>query len=235
MAPPLSPDTLVRILKAEGLTVREYRDWRTHRRPATAGAFSPIHGVMNHHTVTGPGADVVALCYRGHANLPGPLCQGVITKDGTVWLVSAGRANHAGLGDGDVLKAVKYEEYGAVPPTDNQANVDGNAHFYGFEHENKGDGKDPWPARQYLAIVKANAAICRHYQWTEKSCIGHLEWQPGKVDPRGFTMTKLRADIKACLAKPAGKWGGVVKTVTLTIAQRVAALEAAVKALRAQK
>lgn len=229
MAPPLSPDILVRILKAEGLTVREYKDWRTHRRPATAGAFGPINGVMIHHTVTGPKVDVVALCYNGHANLPGPLCQGVITKDGTVWLTSAGRSNHAGLGDGDVLEAVINES--ATLPKANQADTDGNARFYGFECENKGDGKDPWPAKQYVAIVKAATAIERHYGW-KNSTIGHLEWQPGKVDPRGFTMAKLRADIKACRALPAGKWGGPIKKAVLTLqslAKRVAALEAKVK------
>lgn len=228
MAPPLSAATLLKILQAEGLKVKEYRDWRTHRRPATTGAFSSINGVMVHHTVTGPKTDVVALCYNGHSNLPGPLCHGVITKDGTVWLVSAGRANHAGLGDGDVLDAVRAER--ATLPKANQADTDGNAHFYGFEAENLGDGKDPWPAKQYVAIVKAATAIERHYGWVN-STIGHLEWQPGKVDPRGFSMSKLRADIKACRALPAGKWGGVVTTVKLTLEQRVAALEAAVKKL----
>lgn len=229
MAPPLSPDILLRILKAEGLTVREYKSWRTHRRPASTGAFGPINGVMIHHTVTGPKVDVVALCYNGHANLPGPLCQGVITKDGTVWLTSAGRSNHAGLGDGDVLQAVINES--ATLPKANQADTDGNRHFYGFECENLGDGKDPWPAKQYVAIVKAATAIERHYGWVN-STIGHLEWQPGKVDPRGFTMAKLRSDIKACRAKPAGKWGGAVVKAKLTLeslAKRVAALEAKVK------
>jgi hypothetical protein len=48
-------------------------------------------------------------------------------------------------------------------------------------------------------------------------------------------MPKFRRDVAACLALPAGKWGGVVVQVKLTLEQRVAALEAAVKALRAQK
>ncbi|MBA2951425.1 peptidoglycan recognition protein family protein [Streptomyces himalayensis] len=234
MAPPMSPDTLLAVLKKEGCTVKEYGSWRTHNRNHK-GAWGPINGTMTHHTATGPGVDVVALCYKGHSTLPGPLCQGVITKSGTVWLTSAGRANHAGLGDDDVLAAVKLESYGDYPPADNEANTDGNAHFYGFECENLGDGKDPWPAKQYIAMVKANAAILRHYGWTAKSAIAHKEWQPGKVDPRGIDMLKFRKDIAACLALPAGKWGGVVTAVKLTLEQRVAALEAAVKALRSQK
>ncbi|MYS52735.1 N-acetylmuramoyl-L-alanine amidase, partial [Streptomyces sp. SID6013] len=29
-----------------------------------------------------------------------------------------------------------------------------------------------------------------------RSVIGHLEWQPGKVDPRGFTMDSMRERIR---------------------------------------
>ena len=112
----------------------------------------------------GPGAaSTVRLCRDGHPDLPGPLCHGVITKDGTVHLVGYGRANHAGLGDDDVLRAVIAEK--PLPP-DNEANTDGNRHFYGFECENLGDGKDPWPAAQLEAIERAAAAVCRHHGWT---------------------------------------------------------------------
>jgi hypothetical protein len=48
-----------------------------------------------------------------------------------------------------------------------------------------GDGKDPWPAAQIEAIVRVITAICRHHDWTARSAIRHLDWQPGKVDPRG--------------------------------------------------
>ncbi|MER6336047.1 N-acetylmuramoyl-L-alanine amidase, partial [Streptomyces tendae] len=81
-------------------------------------------------------------------------------------------------------------------PGDNEANTDGNRHFYGFECENLGDGDDPWPAVQLEAIERAAAALCRHHGWNERSVIGHLEWQPGKVDPRGFTMASMRERIR---------------------------------------
>lgn len=48
---------------------------------------------------------------------------------------------------------------------------------------------------QLLAIEKVAAAICRHHGWGERSTIGHLEWQPGKIDPRGFTMASMRERI----------------------------------------
>jgi hypothetical protein len=147
---------------------------------------------MIHHTVTRGSAATVRLCRDGYRSLPGPLCHGVITKDGTVHLVGHGRADHAGLGDDGVLRAVIAEQ--ALPP-DSQADTDGNRHFYGFECENLGDGADPWPDVQLEAITRVAAAVCRRHGWTERSVIGHLEWQPGKVDPRGFTMEWLRGRV----------------------------------------
>ncbi|MFD8516611.1 peptidoglycan-binding protein [Streptomyces antimycoticus] len=192
MAKPLSAAAFLKALKDEGLKVVEVGSWRTHNREGH-GAWGPVHGVMIHHTVTKGTKDTVDICRNGHASLPGPLCHGVIAKDGTVYLVGYGRANHAGLGDDDVLQAVIDEK---PVPTDNEANTDGNARFYGFECENLGDGKDPWPAVQLKAIEKAAAALCRAHGWGERSVIGHLEWQPGKIDPKGFTMASMRSRVK---------------------------------------
>jgi len=191
MAAPLSAEKLLKALRAEGLTVIEVGDWRTHNRNHK-GAWGPVYGVMIHHTVTEGSARTVDLCRHGHSALPGPLCHGVITKDGRVHLVGYGRTNHAGLGDDDVLQAVVAER---ALPAANEASTDGNRSFYGFECENLGDGKDPWPAVQLEAIEKASAAICRAHGWNPRSVIGHKEWQPGKVDPRGFTMDSMRDRI----------------------------------------
>lgn len=191
MAKPLSASKLVDILRAEGLTVHEVRSWRTHNRNSK-GPWGPVNGVMIHHTVTSGTEASVNICYNGYSGLPGPLCHGVIDKKGHVHLVGNGRANHAGLGDGDVLRAVINET--KLPP-DNEADTDGNRHFYGFECVNLGDGKDPWPEAQKEAIEKVSAAICRHHGWSERSVIGHKEWQPGKQDPRGFTMDGMRKRI----------------------------------------
>ncbi|MCM1943338.1 N-acetylmuramoyl-L-alanine amidase [Streptomyces sp. G3] len=191
MATPMTATTFLQALRAEGLHVVEVGDWRNHNRNHK-GAWGPVNGVMIHHTVTKGTARTVEICRTGYSSLPGPLCHGVIAKDGTVYLVGYGRANHAGLGDDDVLRAVVAEN---PLPADNEASTDGNRHFYGFECENLGDGKDPWPAVQLEAIERVSAAICRHHGWSERSVIGHLEWQPGKVDPRGFTMSSMRARI----------------------------------------
>jgi hypothetical protein len=201
MAKPLSADRLLKALRAEGLTVVEHRNWRTHNRNSK-GRWGPVNGVMIHHTVTKGTKNTVELCYNGRSDLPGPLCHGVIAKDGTVYLVGHGRANHAGLGDDDVLRAVVDE---TALPRDNELNTDGNARFYGFECVNLGNGKDPWPQVQLEAIEKAAAALCRAHGWSEKSVIGHLEWSIQKIDPRGFTMVSMRGRIKDRLAaKPSG-------------------------------
>lgn len=143
MAPPMSADRFLKALKDEGVTVVEVGSWRSHNRNSK-GAWGPVNGVMIHHTVTSGSARTVDICRNGYSGLPGPLCHGVITKDGRVHLVGYGRANHAGLGDDDVLAAV-IAERASYPPV-NEANTDGNARFYGFECENLGDGKDPGPA-----------------------------------------------------------------------------------------
>jgi len=190
-------------LKRAGLAVQEYREWRTHNRNHK-GAWGGVNGVMIHHTVSSADDSSVALCYNGHSTLPGPLCHAVGRNDGRIALVSAGRANHAGNGDPDVLAAVVAER--ALPAV-NQATVDGNRRFYGLEIVNLGDNKDTYPAKQYRSAVLWAAAICRHHGWSERSVIGHKEWQPGKIDPRGpvegkgaFSMRTFRSDVRAQLA-----------------------------------
>ncbi|MFG2389379.1 N-acetylmuramoyl-L-alanine amidase [Streptomyces lavendulae] len=191
MSVPMSADRFLGALRAEGLTVVQVGAWRTHNRNHK-GPWGPVNGVMIHHTVTRGTAYSVELCRDGDSDLPGPLCHGVIGKDGRVHLVGYGRANHAGAGDSDVLAAVIAER--RLPP-DNQVDTDGNRHFYGFECVNLGDGEDPWPAVQLDAIARAAAAVCRVHGWGSRSVLGHLEWQPGKIDPKGFTMDSMRARV----------------------------------------
>ncbi|MEO3749740.1 N-acetylmuramoyl-L-alanine amidase [Streptomyces sp. B6B3] len=203
MATPLSADRVLSALRDEGVKVVEYKSWRTHNRNHV-GAWGPVHGVMIHHTVTTGTQSTVDLCYDGRSDLPGPLCHGVIAKDGTCYLVGHGRANHAGSGDGDVLDAVIAE---SSLPADNETDTDGNIHFYGFECVNLGDGQDPWPPEQVEAVVRASAALCRAHGWGNDgptSVIGHLEWQPGKIDPRGpgVSMGDIRERVTERLDHP---------------------------------
>ncbi|MGW4883353.1 peptidoglycan-binding protein [Streptomyces murinus] len=205
MATPMTASTFLAALRGEGVTVAETGNWENHNR-AGHGAWGPVNGVMIHHTAGNSG--MVDYCYNGGSGLPGPLCHGVIDKQGTVHLVGYGRANHAGGGDSKVLTAVINESYGDRPPAPHQHEgsagaVDGNARFYGFECVNLGDGRDPWPAAQLEAIERVAAAICRHHGWSARSVIGHLEWSDWKSDPRGFSMTDMRERIEKRLGRAA--------------------------------
>jgi N-acetylmuramoyl-L-alanine amidase len=197
MSNPMSADTFLQALLDEGLTVVQVGDWR-HRNRNQKGPWGAVHGVMIHHTVTQGTASTVRIVENGYSSLPGPLCHGMIAKSGVVHLVGYGRANHAGLGDPDVLNAVISER---ALPGDDEATVDGNRAFYGFECENLGTGSDLWPDAQLDAIERVSAAICRAHQWGARSVIGHLEWQPGKVDPKGFTMAGMRDRVAARLGQ----------------------------------
>lgn len=208
MSEPLTATQFAAALRAEGLTVIEYDGWRTHNRNHK-GPWGPVHGSLQHHTVSSGTASSVALCRNGYAELPGPLCHGVIDKTGTVHLIGYGRTNHAGGGDPNVLQAVIDERYGERPPVPRVGNangIDGNRHFYGFECINLGDGKDPWPAEQVEAMVRSSAALDRAHGWTEKSSIAHREWSSDKPDPAGPGMPSMpafRARIKERLAHAA--------------------------------
>lgn len=226
----------VRALVAEGVTVREYKKWSTHNR-AGHGDWGPVNGVMIHHTASHNALNVV---YDGRSDLPGPLAHGYIDKEGIVWLTGCGRANHAGGGDRDVLNAVIAESYATRPPATHEHEgssgaVDGNVHFYGWECENLGDGQDPWPRDQYVAMVRATAAICRFHGWGAKSAIGHLEWSDWKSDPKGFGMATFRTDLAAALRAKPKAWppaGPVEAKPAPTLAdleKRVAAIEAKLK------
>ncbi|MEW1679258.1 peptidoglycan recognition family protein [Streptomyces noursei] len=183
-------------LRREGVRVTQVGNWSRHSRNAK-GAWLGNAGVMIHHTATSGVHDSVAVCNRGYAGLPGPLCHGVISKEGRVYLVGYGRANHAGLGDSHVLAAVLH---GRARPAPKLLDTDGNTLFFGFEVINLGDGRDPVTAAQLDAVVRTSAAICRHKGWGAHRVIGHKEWQKGKIDPRAFSMSVLRSRVARRLA-----------------------------------
>lgn len=199
MAEPGTAAKFIAALKARGVKVVEHEGWRTHNR-AGHGAWGPLHGVMMHHTAGLNG--MVEYVYNGSAELPGPLCHGLIAKDGTVTLIGWGRTNHAGGGDPDVLKAVEREDAKLPKTNEHQGSagaVDGNPHFIGFECVNKGDGIDPWPAVQIKAMKAAAAAVCDLYGWSAKSVIRHLDWSDYKSDPKGIDWPKFQADVQKLL------------------------------------
>lgn len=199
MATPLTASKALAQFKKFKLDVVETDGWRDRNRNHK-GKWGPANGVMLHHTVTRGTAASLRVLTEGYAGLPGPLCHAMIDKDGTFYLIGWGRANHAGLGDSRVLDAVAREV--AIPGARN-SDTDGNPRFYGFECVNMGDGKDPWPEAQVDAMCRASAALCAAHGWGAGSVIGHLEWQPGKIDPRGLSMPWMRDRISGLITSGA--------------------------------
>lgn len=165
--------------------------WASHNRGTRGDGWGPVHGVIIHHF--GPYKSLsgaIDLAYDGRSDLPGPLYHGLIDTQGTLHLIGWGRANHAGAGDADVLRHVTAEDYPLPRPDHNS--VDGNARFYGICLLNRGDGKQKYPTKQLAAAAKVAALLCSYHQgWTERSVIGHKEWEAGKIDP-SLPMSRFR-------------------------------------------
>lgn len=171
------------------------------RDDETGKTFGPVHGVTIHHTA-GVGPGMPAYCRNGSPSLPGPLCHDFLAKDGTLYVVGHGRTNHAGT----VTPAVAAELRKETPQPsrdllEGTESVDGNDFLHGLEIENRGDGKDPYPAVQYDTAVRWAAAHCRFYGWNAHSAWGHKEITRRKVDP-SFPMPDFRNRVVARLAPP---------------------------------
>lgn len=178
------------ILQDAGLKVAETPDWRTRGR----ADMGPLKGVMCHHTATPkrvPGnMPTLNLLITGRAAsggtpaLAGPLAQLGLGRDGTFYLIAAGRANHAGSGRWQGL-------------------VDaGNASFIGIEAENSGLPDDtPWPAIQLDAYYRGVAAILKKIGAGPSMCCGHKEYATPagrKTDP-SLDMADFRAHVASFL------------------------------------
>lgn len=176
------PVWLAEVLAAGGVNLVEFPGWRDRGH----GDFKDIRGVMAHHTGS-DSASAESIAY-GRPDLPGPLSQLHIARDGTVTVVAVGVAWHAGVG-----------MYPWLP-----ANM-GNWHMIGIECANSGTSPSAphrrnWPGAQYLALVRCCAAINRRLAQNSNRTIGHKEYAgsaQGKWDPGAINMDILRADIQA--------------------------------------
>jgi hypothetical protein len=181
---------LAEVLEDAGLMVAEQPGWRTRGR----GDVGTIKGVMCHHTagaLTGimPSLGIVT---NGRPDLPGPLAQLCLGRDGTFFVVAAGRANHAGVGS-----------WQGITP--------GNSSFIGIEAENTGETSgptaDPWPAVQIDAYHRGVAAILNKIGADVIMCCGHKEYAlPAgrKVDPT-FDMNDFRLRVAAIMVGTAAR------------------------------
>jgi hypothetical protein len=177
-----------------GLKVSEVTGWQTRGR-----RLLTIRGVICHHTASPPGKNMPSLStlIHGRSDLPGPLCQVGLGRDGTCYVVAAGAANHAGRG------VTNY-----VDLKGNRVTItDGNGQMLGVEAENSGTG-EAWSDKQLEAYVGLCAAICRKMKLPSGAVAGHKEYAlpvGRKIDPAGFSMVEFRHRVAAVLGDVAPK------------------------------
>lgn len=175
------PPTIVGHLRSWGLTVVELPGWQTRGRDFTS---RPVV-IVDHHTGT-PDSRTGDLPTKnvlidGRSDLPGPLCQFGLGRSGTVYLVAAGRANHAGKGSWDGVNV-------------------GNDRSLGIEAESAGGGH--WTPAQLHAYPLLNAALCQFLNQPATRVCAHRESalpHGRKDDPVGIDMPAMRVKVAKLL------------------------------------
>lgn len=168
---------LASVLEGASLKVAVVPGWEARGR----AEMGPVLGVMCHHTATPRTGNMPTLqtLIDGRSDLPGPLSQLGLGRDGTFYVVAAGRCNHAGYGVWQGLNA-------------------GNTNFIGIEAENTGLSNDsPWPDVQLDAYRRGVAAILMHVHRPALFCVGHKEFATpaGRKDDPDFDMVAFRRDV----------------------------------------
>ncbi len=169
------------VLEAAGVKVAEVDGWQTRGH----GDMGKVVGVLCHHTVGLPQGNMPSLrtLINGREDLPGPLAQLGLGRDGTYYIIAAGLCFHAGAGSW-------------------QSITTGNHSFIGIEAENTGRDDDPWPEVQMDAYHRGVAAILNKIGCSSESCAGHKEYalpHGRKPDPT-FDMDEFRASVATLLA-----------------------------------
>jgi len=175
------------VLKAAGLKVAECPGWQT----SGIGEMGTVLGVLCHHTATTirtgnmPSLNILIHGRTGSDALQGPLAQLGLGRDGTYYIIAAGRCNHAGPG--------KWKEI-----------TSGNTHLIGIEAENMGhESLEKWPEVQLQAYYRGVAAILNHIGRDEDYCIGHKEYRlpKGYKDDPDLDMNNFRLQVKKIMTE----------------------------------
>jgi hypothetical protein len=171
------------VLEAAGLKVAEESGWQTRGH----GDMGEVKGVICHHTGGAPRGNMPSLrvVVMGRPDLPGPLSQLCLGRDGTWYVVAAGRCFHAGGG--------RWID-----------ETRGNSCFIGIEAENSGRPDDAWPEVQIDAYQRGVAAILKHLKRPAEWCAGHKEFAlpiGRKPDP-SFDMVQFRAAVARWIDNP---------------------------------
>jgi hypothetical protein len=168
------------VLKGAGLKVSLVDGWEERGR----GDVGSTCGVICHHTAGPKDGNMPTLrtLINGRDDLPGPLSQLGLGRDGTFYVIAAGRCNHAGTGIWQGLHT-------------------GNSNFIGIEAENTGGASDPWPSVQMESYARGVAAILKHIGKGADFCAGHKEYAlpVGRKNDPNFSMAAFRQQVATIL------------------------------------
>ena len=167
-------------LRSAGLKVVEVAGWQTRG----SVYFSPI-GSIDHHTAGSSigNAPSLKICTYGYGGLNGPLCNVLIGRDNTCYVVAAGKANHAGSGTWKGLV--------------------GNSSVFGVERENIGNPNEPWRKDQTITAAKVHAALISSHTANPEYVCEHKEWAPNrKFDAHSIDGSYMRGLVRYFLKKP---------------------------------
>lgn len=179
---PYSLTWLPEVLEAAGLKVAPVPGWRERGH----GDMGLVKGVICHHTATpttSGNMPTLNTLIQGRSDLPGPLAQLGLGRDGTYYIVAAGKCYHAGKGSWQGL-------------------TNGNGNFIGIEAENWGRKQDlPWPSAQLDAYHRGVAAILKHVGRSARYCAAHREYAlpVGRKPDTLFDMAVFRTTVDAIL------------------------------------
>lgn len=171
---------LARVARRAGYPVVEVAGWKTRGRP---GGMSDIRTITAHHTANGgargdyPSLRVVR---DGRPGLPGPLAQLGVGVGGTIYVIAAGKCNHAG--------ASRSSDYL-------------NGHAIGIEAEAVGvpGAKRDWPPAQMDAYSRLCAALVDEFDLSVSDVRGHKETcsPHGRKSDPSFAMDGFRRRVAA--------------------------------------
>ncbi|MDH2424721.1 N-acetylmuramoyl-L-alanine amidase [Sphaerisporangium sp. TRM90804] len=156
---------LAAVARRTGYPVVECSGWRTRGH----GPQPAVQGVVAHHTA---GWDDLHVVRDGRPGLEGPLSQIWLRRDGTIFIVAAGRCWH-----------------NAPSISANHT----NSNSIGIEAEN--DGRAPWPEKQLDSYKRLCAELCKEFDLPPSRVKGHKEVNTSKIDPHSINMGSFRTSV----------------------------------------
>lgn len=167
-----------------GYPVAEVSGWKSRGH----GGMTAVEGVVLHHTAgpkTGeyPSLQVVR---DGRSDLPGPLANFGIGRSGTVYVIAAGLAYHAGASSWAGFSDLNYR-------------------FLGIEAESTGLGAGDWTPAQLDCYPRLVAALLYYMRRNADRACAHRECatpKGRKIDPTGIDMNAFRGRVAELLGDP---------------------------------